>query len=170
MGRSNVGKSSVINRVTGRKALARISKTPGRTQQINYFIVDSETRLVDLPGYGFARVSRELQSHWLEAVNDYLQRRKSLCGLILILDIRREPGDEEWRVREWCAAVNLPLHVLFNKADKLSSGAGDKILRDRQSVFGDNTSAQLFSARKGTGTEALRRVLDGWLYGAIRES
>lgn len=164
VGRSNVGKSSVINMVTGRKALARISKTPGRTQQINYFLVDENTRLVDLPGYGFARVSRSLQAHWVETVNDYLQRRESLCGLVLILDIRREARDEDLQILDWCAAVNLPVHILLNKADKMSFGAATKKLRDLKSGLGDGLDAQLFSARKGTGADELRRVLDGWLY------
>lgn len=165
VGRSNVGKSSVINMVTGRKALARISKTPGRTQQINYFMVDETTRLVDLPGYGFARVSRSLQAHWVEMVNDYLQRRESLCGLILILDIRREPRDEDLQILDWCASVNLPVHILLNKADKLSFGAAGKKLREIQSGIGKQAGVQLFSALKRTGVDELRRVLDGWLYG-----
>ncbi|MEX2523765.1 MAG: ribosome biogenesis GTP-binding protein YihA/YsxC [Gammaproteobacteria bacterium] len=164
VGRSNVGKSSVINMVTGRKALARISKTPGRTQQINYFLVGENTRLVDLPGYGFARVSRSLQAHWVKTVNDYLQRRESLCGLVLILDIRREARDEDLQILDWCAAVNLPVHILLNKADKMSFGAAAKKLRDLKSGLGDGVDAQLFSALKGTGADELRRVLDGWLY------
>lgn len=164
VGRSNVGKSSVINVVTGRKALARISKTPGRTRLINYFMVDDNTRLVDLPGYGFARVSRSLQAHWVETVNDYLLRRGSLCGLILILDIRREPRDEDLQILDWCASVNLPVHILLNKADKLSFGAASKKLRELQSGLGGKVGVQLFSAQKRTGVDELRRVLDGWLY------
>lgn len=164
VGRSNVGKSSVINKVTGRKTLARISKTPGRTRLINYFMLDENTRLVDLPGYGFARVSRSLQAHWVETVNAYLQRRESLCGLVLILDIRRDLRDEDRQILDWCDAVSLPVHILLNKADKLSFGAAGKKLRDLQPDLGKDVGAQLFSAQKGTGVEELRRVLDGWLY------
>jgi GTP-binding protein len=166
VGRSNVGKSSVINALTGRKALARISKTPGRTQQINYFVLDEQARLVDLPGYGFARVPRNLQAHWLETVNAYLQRRASLAGLILILDIRRGPGAEDEQILDWCATVALPVHILLNKADKLSFGAARQRLLELQSRLDGKAGIQLFSAKNGTGAEELRQCLDRWLYGS----
>lgn len=169
VGRSNVGKSSVINAVTGRKALARISKTPGRTQQINYFVVADEARLVDLPGYGFARVSRDLQERWVETINAYLQRRASLAGLILIVDVRREQGEEEARMLEWCAAVDLPVHILLNKADKLSRGAAKSRLLALRSRLDGAVTAQLFSAKSGLGAEELRRQLDAWLYPAVTD-
>ncbi len=170
VGRSNVGKSSVINALTERKGLARISKTPGRTQQINVFRVDDATRLVDLPGYGFARVSRSLQAHWLETVNAYLQRRESLCGLVLIVDVRREPRDEDRRILEWCGAVGLPVHVLLNKADKISFGAAKQRLFALQSGLGEGVTVQLFSAKTGAGVDEARHVLDAWLYPGDGES
>jgi len=163
VGRSNAGKSSVINALTGRRALARISKTPGRTQQINFFALDGDRRLVDLPGYGFARVPPALKKHWFETINAYLQNRRSLAGLILILDVRRDPGQEDRQILDWCAASGLPVHILLNKADKLSYGAGRRRLAALQSGLPSGCSIQLFSARTRAGTEEAAARIRAWL-------
>jgi GTP-binding protein len=164
VGRSNAGKSSVINTLTGKKALARTSKTPGRTQQINFFILDGHRRLVDLPGYGFARVPPSMQAHWFRTINDYLQTRRSLAGLILIMDVRRNPGAEEAQIPAWCEAVGLPVHVLLNKADKLSFGAASRrLLAVRSTLERHGCTVQLFSARDRSGLEEAAAVVQGWL-------
>lgn len=165
VGRSNAGKSSVINTLTGRRGLARISKTPGRTQQINFFALDGERRLVDLPGYGFARVPPALKKHWFETINGYLQRRRSLAGLILIHDVRRDPGPEDLQILDWCAASRLPVHVLLNKADKLSYGAGRRRLAAFQAGLAPGCTIQLFSARTRAGREEAAARIRTWLAG-----
>jgi GTP-binding protein len=164
VGRSNAGKSSVINVLTGKKGLARTSKTPGRTQHLNFFVLDARRRLVDLPGYGFARVPRPLQAHWFQSVNAYLQGRQSLAGLILIMDVRRDLGPEEQQILQWCEAAGLPAHLLLNKADKLSRGAAARrLLAVRAGLPGEGWTVQLFSARDRTGVEEAREVLRSWL-------
>jgi GTP-binding protein len=166
VGRSNAGKSSVINALTGKKGLARTSKTPGRTQQINFFILDQGRRLVDLPGCGFARVPRSMQAHWFRTINDYLRRRQSLTGLILIMDVRRNPGTEETQIPAWCEAVGLPVHILLNKADKLSFGAASRRLLAVRSALGQHgCTVQLFSAKDRTGMAEAAAVVQGWLSG-----
>lgn len=164
VGRSNVGKSSVINTLTGKKGLARTSKTPGRTQQINFFILDGQHRLVDLPGYGFARVPPSMKAHWFRTINDYLRRRQSLAGLILIMDVRRDPGPEEAQILAWCATVGLPVHVLLNKGDKLSFGAASRRLLAVRSELGQQgCTIQLFSAKNRTGLAEVTTIVQGWL-------
>ena len=164
VGRSNAGKSSVINAITGVNGLARTSKTPGRTQLINYFTLDSKTRLVDLPGYGYAKVSEGLKKNWIHLVNAYLHGRKSLKGLILIVDIRRLLGEEERRLLDWCRDAGLPVHVLLNKTDKLSHGAAkQKWLGLKRELAGEPHTVQMFSASKKIGVEEARGILDHWL-------
>jgi GTP-binding protein len=166
VGRSNAGKSSVINALTGKKGLARTSKTPGRTQQINYFVLDEGHRLVDLPGFGFARVPPSMQAHWFRTINEYLRRRQSLTGLVLIMDVRRNPGAEEVQIPAWCEAVGLPVHVLLNKTDKLSFGAASRRLLAVRSVLGQHgCTVQLFSAKDRTGLAEALTVVQGWLIG-----
>jgi GTP-binding protein len=166
-GRSNAGKSSVINALTGRTALARISKTPGRTQQINFFVLeDEEHRLVDLPGYGYAKVPLAVKRQWAGLVEGYLSARRSLEGVVLLMDARRPFTDADSRLMEWCVHAGLATHVLLNKSDKLSRSAGARVLADarkRLAPLGDEHQAQLFSATRKTGTDELGARLDTWL-------
>ncbi len=168
-GRSNTGKSSVINVLTAQHRLARASRQPGRTQQLNFFTVAAGVRLVDLPGYGYARVPRALQAHWHNTVNRYLQSRQSLSGLILIVDIRRSLNDQDQQLLGWCQAVALPVHVLLNKSDKLSRSAAQSRLLALQHEFAaaDGISMQLFSVLKKTGVEELQGRLNGWLFAHV---
>lgn len=164
-GRSNVGKSSVINAITGIHKLARTSKTPGRTQQLNFFNVENGVRLVDLPGYGYARVPEKLKQHWGMVLQSYFDKRKSLQGLILIMDIRHpfKPYDED--MLNWCRNAGLPVHVLLNKADKLSRAAAKRSLESVRKLLPDNSvTIQLFSVVEKTGIEEARQRLDNWLY------
>jgi|TARA_Y100000310_G_scaffold327116_1_gene392987 GTP-binding protein len=162
-GRSNVGKSSAINAITSRKALARTSKTPGRTQQIIFFRVDAHFRLVDLPGYGYAKVPAALQQHWQKTVQRYLEERVSLRALVLPVDCRREPSAPDWKLIEWCAAADLPIHILLTKSDKLGQGKRLQALRAAQQSLNQMplATAQLFSASHGIGIdEARQRIAD----------
>jgi GTP-binding protein len=165
-GRSNAGKSSALNLITGHKGLARTSKTPGRTQLINFFGVTPETRLVDLPGYGYAKVPPEVKAHWEKHLTTYLERRASLVGLILLMDVRHPLTDFDRRMLAWCAQGGLPVHVLLTKSDKLKRGAAQNTLlavrRELKKLHPDAT-AQLFSALDGTGLDAARELLAGWL-------
>lgn len=166
-GRSNAGKSSVINALTGRASLARISKTPGRTQQLNFFVLgDDAHRLVDLPGYGFANVPVALKRRWAALVEGYLSSRGSLAGVVILMDARRPFTDADTQLLEWCSHARLPTHVLLNKSDKLSRGAGARVLADarkRLEGLGEDNQVQLFSATRRTGLEALGIRLDRWL-------
>ena len=164
VGRSNVGKSSVINTITGQKGLAKTSKTPGRTQLINYFQLNEDTFLVDLPGYGFAKVPKAMKDHWTKTINAYLQERSALAGLILIIDVRRGLQAEDRQIVDWCSQVNLPVHILLNKADKLSFGAAKQTLLALQRELHEQQTAQLFSVLKRTGLEETCKILDGWLF------
>ena len=162
-GRSNAGKSSVLNRLTGSRATARTSKTPGRTRLLNFFSLPNGARLVDLPGYGYAKAAAGTQAQWQQSVNDYLSRREQLAGVILVTDIRH-PGmafDED--VIRWATASEMPLHVLLNKADKLKRGRQMQALaRYRQRLAG-GAKAQLFSAVSGLGVDELLDAIDGWI-------
>ncbi len=162
-GRSNAGKSSAINRLCGQKSLARTSKTPGRTQQIVFFDLDGHRRLVDLPGYGYAKVPEREKRHWGQLIEGYLQRRRALRGVVLVMDIRHPLKPFDVQMLEWCAAMDLPALVLLSKADKLKHGAQ---LRARQTVLQAAADLQVaaevvpFSATKGSGTEPAWRWLD----------
>ena len=166
-GRSNAGKSSVINALTGRAALARISKTPGRTRQLNFFVLDDEEhRLVDLPGYGYASVPVAVKRRWADLVEGYLRSRRSLRGVVLLMDARRPFTDADSQLVEWCTHAGLATHVLLNKSDKLSRGAGARVLAEahkRLAPLGDENVAQLFSATRKTGVDELGARLDAWL-------
>jgi len=166
-GRSNAGKSSVINALTGRAALARISKTPGRTQQLNFFVLDDEQhRLVDLPGYGYANVPVAVKRQWAGLVEGYLSTRHSVRGVVLVMDARRPFTDADSRLLEWCVHAGLATHVLLNKSDKLSRDAGARALADarkRLAPLGDEHRMQLFSATRKTGIDELGARLDAWL-------
>jgi GTP-binding protein len=166
-GRSNAGKSSVINALTGRAALARISKTPGRTQQLNFFVLDDEAhRLVDLPGYGYANVPIAVKRRWAALVEGYLASRRSLMGVVILMDARRPFTGADTQLVDWCAHASLATHILLNKADKLSRGAGARVLaqaRQRLAPLGEQNVVQLFSATRKSGIEQLGERLDVWL-------
>jgi GTP-binding protein len=167
-GRSNVGKSSAINAITGRNALARISKTPGRTQQINFFALDEEggLRLVDLPGYGYAKVARSLRQHWDRELESYLRRRQSLVGLVLIVDSRHPPKDFDRQMLRWCAAAAMPVHVLLTKADKLGrnqAASALAALRRELKQLCPGAGSQLFSATRGDGVDEAVAQIGEWL-------
>lgn len=164
-GRSNVGKSSVLNKVTQRKALARTSKLPGRTRELNYFQYDEDRYLVDLPGYGFARVNEAMQKAWADLLEYYLRERQSLRGLFLIMDIRHPLGEFDQQMLAYCRSCGIPLHILLNKADKLSRGAANNELqRVRNELLQETETCQLFSALKGSGVDEARQRLADWLF------
>lgn len=169
-GRSNAGKSSAINALTRQKALARTSKTPGRTQLINFFTLgdDTERRLVDLPGYGFAKVPESVKLEWQRHLSDYLQRRGSLRGLVLVMDVRHPLSEFDQTLLGWADDKEMPVHILLTKADKLKSGAAKGALqqvRTRLREWEDLVSIQLFSSLKGQGIEEVHQRLDRWLLG-----
>ncbi len=162
-GRSNSGKSSAINVIVNRRQFARTSKTPGRTQLVNFFSLRDGERLVDLPGYGFARVSDKKRRHWGGLLSDYFRVRDSLRGLILIVDIRRQLTDYDRQMMEFAGIVELPVHILLTKADKLKRGqAATAVLEVRKEV-GDRASVQQFSALKRSGEDEAREVLERFL-------
>lgn len=164
-GRSNSGKSSAINVITGRTALARTSKTPGRTQLINFFSMQSTQqqnhRLVDLPGYGFAKVPPAMQRHWHELMASYFEQRQSLKGLIVLMDSRHPMKDTDLQMLEWSQARQLRCHVLLSKADKLTQSEGMKISRDVRAAVGESATVQLFSATSHRGVDEARKFVDG---------
>ena len=164
-GRSNAGKSSVLNQITGNKSLAKVSKTPGRTQMINFFATNIGGRLVDLPGYGYAKTSKSAQVKWQSAVNEYLSYRKSLKGLILVMDIRRPNQDYDREILTWAKESDLAVHILLNKSDKLGNNKKLDTLRKTLDKYSDypNTSIQTFSALKGQGKEELIKTVKQWL-------
>lgn len=165
-GRSNSGKSSAINTLTNQRALARTSKTPGRTQLINFFQIDDMHRLVDLPGYGYAKVAEQVKLRWQQTLEDYLRTRESLVGLVLLMDIRHPLKDFDCQMLSWCAQSQMPVHVLLTKSDKLKRGAANSALHNVQRYLrelGGEGSVQLFSSISRTGVEELISVLDHWL-------
>lgn len=164
-GRSNVGKSSAINKITNRRGLARISKSPGRTRELNYFSYDENTHIVDLPGYGYARVNVDMRDAWAKLLERYLRERQSLRGVFLIMDVRHPLGKFDQLMLDYCKSCQLPVHVLLNKADKLSKNAGNKVMAEvRRELVDVDASLQLFSALKGTGLDEARQKLANWLY------
>jgi GTP-binding protein len=162
-GRSNAGKSSAINAIVNRRQFARTSKTPGRTQLVNFFGLREGQRLVDLPGYGFARVSDSTRRHWGQLLQSYFEDRESLKGLILVVDIRRRLTDFDQQMLALADSVGLPVHVLLTKADKLKRGQASTALLEVRKALGDTATAQLFSALKKTGLDEARDVLERWL-------
>lgn len=166
-GRSNAGKSSALNVLTGQKKLARISKTPGRTQLINYFEVDTERYLVDLPGYGYAKVPEAMRKHWRQILQAYFAQRRSLGGLLLIMDIRHPLTPLDQQMLSWCGAQNLRVQVLLTKADKLKRGPALNTLQHvRKQLQRDypQADAHLFSAMNSTGVAATLNLLEQWLF------
>lgn len=165
-GRSNAGKSSAINALAQRKRLAFVSKTPGRTQTVNFFECGTGRRLVDLPGYGYAAVAQRERAHWGWFISTYLQSRTSLAGLVLIVDARRLLTDLDEQLIGWYAPSGLPLLVLLTKADKLTRQEGEAALKTAQASLArlyPGAQVQLFSAVKGTGSRTALAVLRGWL-------
>jgi len=173
-GRSNAGKSSALNVITGQRSLARTSKTPGRTQQMNYFMLDETRYLVDLPGYGYAKVPVAVKERWQKVIGEYLRTREGICGLVIVMDARRPLTPYDRQLLDWCYEANLSAHILLTKSDKLSRGAANnmlqqvrKELREIYPVKSDvehlSITVQLFSALKKTGVDEVRKQLDGWL-------
>lgn len=166
-GRSNAGKSSALNTLTHAR-LARTSKTPGRTQLINFFQLDEQRRLVDLPGYGYAKVPLALKDHWQRHLDAYLSQRQSLVGLVLVMDVRHPLGPFDTMMLDWAQREEMPLHILLSKADKLKYGAAKntllKVQAEVRKSFGDQVSVQLFSSPKREGIETAHKQLEQWLF------
>ena len=166
-GRSNSGKSTAINAITHRTGLARVSRTPGRTQLINFFEFAPERRLVDLPGYGFAKVPERVRMHWLELMEHYFNVRDSLVGLVLIVDSRRGLGAQDAAMLEWVLARDRFAHVLLTKADKLNRSESQRVLKETAAACSDTSvTAQLFSAHTKLGFDEARQVMDAWMNAA----
>ena len=170
-GRSNSGKSSAINRISEQKALARTSKTPGRTQQINFFSLDESHHIVDLPGYGYAKVPAKVKNHWQHTLEAYLRQRQSLKGLVMMMDIRHPFTEFDCQMLQWCQHVEMPVHILLTKSDKLSRGAAGNALQMARQVLAKEygvereqpwATVQLFSALKAIGVEEAQAKLDEW--------
>ncbi len=163
-GRSNAGKSSAINRLCHQHGLARTSRTPGRTQQLVFFRLDDERRLVDLPGYGFAKVSLAVKAGWQALMEGYLRRRQCLRGLVVVMDIRHPLTDIDQHMLAWGAAAKLPMLVLLTKADKLKRGAMQRqLMAVRRELADISSSVEVFSAANGLGVETVQAHLSGWL-------
>jgi GTP-binding protein len=164
-GRSNAGKSSVLNQLTGNRRTAKVSKTPGRTQLMNFFDVRTGGRMVDLPGYGYAKAGKEAQKNWQSAVNHYLSYRDALVGIVLVMDIRHPNQAFDKQMLHWASASELPIRVLLNKADKLGSGAQKQELNKMRNLYQEHPTAsfQTFSASRGTGKPELIATLLDWL-------
>lgn len=168
-GRSNAGKSSAINALTNNHRLARTSKTPGRTQLINFFSLSDTQRLVDLPGYGYAKVSRELKEQWQRDLSEYLQKRQTLQGLVLLMDIRHPLQEFDTTMLRWANASRMPVHILLTKADKLSRSQAKNTLFKVEKALkelglpSDSCSVQCFSALDNLGIDDLKAKLQAWL-------
>ena len=162
-GRSNVGKSSALNAIAGRKNLARTSKTPGRTQLVNFFVLPDGDRLVDLPGYGYARVPEAVRRHWRHLMEAYFNQRRSLAGLILVMDARRPLTEFDRQMLAWSEGVGCLTHILLTKADKLSRGKASAMLQEVRAAVDTETSVQLFSATRKSGVEQAREALTALL-------
>lgn len=164
-GRSNAGKSSSLNRLTNQKNLAKTSKTPGRTQLINLFKVTDGCHIVDLPGYGFAQVPLEMKKKWQKSLGEYLQKRRCLKGLVVLMDIRHPMKDLDQQLIFWAVDCGIPIQVLLTKADKLKSGARKAQLtkiREAALAFSGDVSVDVFSSLSGLGVDNLRNKLDQW--------
>ncbi len=167
-GRSNAGKSSAINTLVQQNALARVSKTPGRTQLLNFFQIDEQRKLVDLPGYGYAKVPEAIKKDWGKMMETYLSQRQALYGIVLVMDIRHPLTDFDWQMIEWCQHGNLRIHIILTKADKLNFGAAKNTLLQVQRELSHleiPVSLQLFSALKRMGIDEIHEVLDQWFEG-----
>jgi GTP-binding protein len=167
-GRSNAGKSSAINALVGQKGLARTSRTPGRTQRINYFRVTDGRYLVDLPGYGYAKVPLAMKQNWERYLASYLHDSASLRGVVLVMDVRHPLTPPDSQLASWCGEMARPLHILLTKSDKLGYGAARNVLlKTSQSLarIAPAATLQLYSSQTRLGIEEARAVVDGWLVG-----
>ncbi|THB70036.1 MAG: YihA family ribosome biogenesis GTP-binding protein [Gammaproteobacteria bacterium] len=168
VGRSNSGKSSAINAITNQSSLARTSKTPGRTQLINLFQIDprDESRfIVDLPGYGYAKVPQKIKKHWETELANYLTLRQSLRGVFIMMDIRHDPSEYDMQMLHWCNSRGLEAHILLTKCDKLKRGPGINALQKMRAELAkqfDQFSIQLFSSTKRIGIDEAHGKLDEW--------
>ena len=167
-GRSNAGKSSALNALTRQNSLARVSKTPGRTQQLVFFEVQPQRYLVDLPGYGYAKVPMEMKAHWQGFIDRYFRQREALRGLVVVMDIRHPLKDYDRQMLEYAVARGLPAHALLTKADKLGRGqqaqALQAVRKELQATFGDaGIGVQTFSSESKQGVDEARAVVAGWL-------
>ncbi|HAG11999.1 MAG TPA: YihA family ribosome biogenesis GTP-binding protein [Desulfotomaculum sp.] len=164
-GRSNVGKSSLLNKLVGRNNLARTSGTPGRTQTINFYLINKSFYLVDLPGYGFARAPQEARAHWGHLVESYLKGRKQLCGIIQIVDIRHNPTILDHQLFEWLRFYSIPHAIVATKSDKLSRSQAirqEKTIRQDLAIAGE-TPLIIFSAKTGRGKDQLWDLIETWM-------
>ncbi len=164
-GRSNAGKSSAINTLTRQKALARTSKTPGRTQLLNFFQINEQQRFVDLPGFGYAKVPLAVKKQWHAMMQKYLDQRLSLCGIILVMDVRHPLTEFDRQMIDWCQHSQLPMHILLTKSDKLNFGAAKNTLLNVQKqlqIVSTPVSVQLFSSLKRIGIDEIHQLLDAW--------
>lgn len=168
-GRSNAGKSTAINAIVKRRNFARTSKQPGRTQLVNFFSLGDELRLVDLPGYGYAKVGRSMRRHWQELLEEYFRSRRSLSGTIIVVDSRRLLGEFDRLMLDWCRSISCPVHVLLTKADKLKRREAVAGLAEVRRELGDGATAQLFSGTKGQGLDEARKTLQALLIGSRRD-
>lgn len=165
-GRSNAGKSSALNVITSQRGLAKTSKTPGRTQLINFFECDEDRKLVDLPGYGYAKVNINVKRAWEKGLSQYIDSRVALKGLILLMDSRMPPTDIDLVMLNWTLEINLPVHILLTKSDKLKKGPAQASLLKLKQVLKEHyphASAQLFSSLKRQGLETVWVKLDEWM-------
>lgn len=165
LGRSNAGKSSALNTLAGRRRLAFVSKTPGRTQLINFFAVGDDAYLVDLPGYGYAGVPMEVRRHWDTLVGEYVFHRDALAGLIVVMDARHPLAAQDRRLLDWLLPSGRSVHVLLSKSDKLSAQAAQRTLaqvrKDLVAAY-PGATVQLFSSLKRSGTAEAQAVIEGW--------
>jgi GTP-binding protein len=165
-GRSNAGKSSALNVITSQKSLARISKTPGRTQMLNFFSCDDEHKLVDLPGYGYAKVNLKVKKAWEAGLSAYIEERQALKGLVLLMDSRMPPTEIDMVMLDWTLNINIPVHVLLTKADKLKKGPAQASLLRLQKQLKESyphATVQLFSSLKRQGLEQVWQKIDQWM-------
>lgn len=167
IGRSNSGKSTAINSITGKTGLAKTSKTPGRTQLLNFFQINENLRLVDLPGYGFASVPPRKKTNWEKNIADYLKLRKSLKGLIVTMDIRNPLKEQDQAMLAWASYYQIPVYILLTKADKLTRHQAENALKlasQQLSMLNNVSEIQIFSATKSIGLERIRNKILNWLY------
>ena len=167
VGRSNAGKSSAINTLANHTRLAFTSKTPGRTQHINFFELGDGNYLVDLPGYGYAQVPPDVQAHWEQLLGNYLQTREELAGLVVIMDARHPLTDRDQGMLDWFLPTNKPVHILLTKSDKMSRQESTKTLREVKAFLLDHfphCTVQLFSSLKKQGMDEAEAVIGKWLY------
>ncbi|MEL6199171.1 MAG: ribosome biogenesis GTP-binding protein YihA/YsxC [Pseudomonadota bacterium] len=166
-GRSNAGKSSAINVIVNRKQFARVSKTPGRTQLVNFFRLSGDKRLVDLPGYGYAKVSESMRRHWKSLMEDYFSQRRSLAGLFLIVDVRRGLVDFDLVMLEYAEQLGIPVHLLLTKADKLKRGQAARQFEETRRALEGRAGVQLFSSLNRQGVDQARGRLNEMLGGHV---